>query len=243
VLLIARREPDPDKEAGMTGNRTGGAGRRRALALGAGALAALILGCSCSPDPGFDTLSDYDVVATHYLPDVDFSALSTYAMPDTIIHFRDPEDDTSADLSRVHDQYILDLVRTNLEALGYTEVEYPGTTATDVFVVVWATPSDWLASSTEQWWGMWEWYLPPSWGPDWATHYPYPVEYFYRAGSVFIDMVDRAEVEEPEEPYIQVLWTGSINGIMADTSEGAIDRLTTDVNQAFEQSPYLATGQ
>ena len=81
----------------------------------------------------------------------------------------------------------------------------------------------------------------PSWGPGWGTWYPFPVDYFYRSGSIFIDMIDEAEIEEGEDPYISVLWTGSINGIMVDTSEGAAERLNANINQAFDQSPYLAT--
>lgn len=214
----------------------------RAQVLGAAALTALVLVLSCSPDSGFNTVKDYDVVATHYDPEVDFTTLSTYAMPDTIIHFRDPDDTSSSDLSREHDELVLGLVRANLEAMGYVRETNPGTSPPDVYVVVWVTLAEWLASSSEDWWEMWEWYLPDGWGPGWGTYYPYPVEYFYRAGSIFIDMVQRAEVEEPEEPYIQVYWTGSVNGIMVDTSEGAQQRLTTNINQAFIQSPYLATG-
>ncbi len=214
---------------------------RRGLA-GAGALAAvLVLLFSCSPDSGFNTVRDYDVVATFYDPEVDFTEFGTYAMPDTIVHFRDPADTASSDLSREYDDLVLDLVRTNLEALGYTEASDPIADPPDVYVVVWVTLSEWLANSSEDWQDMWDWYLPPSWGPDWGTYYPYPVEMLYRAGSIFIDMFNKAEVEEPEEPYIRIYWTGSINGIMVDTPGGAEDRLTDNINQAFEQSPYLAT--
>lgn len=227
----------------MTGTRTGRGGLRRPLLMGAGALAALILLFSCSPDAGFNTVSDYDVVATYYDPDADFKSLGTYAMPDTIIHFRDPDDVSSGDLSREHDELILGLVRTNLEALGYEEETDPGSNEADVYVIVWVTLAEWLSSSTENWWDTWDWYLhwPPSWGPGWGTYYPFPIEYFYRAGSIFIDMIDEAEIEEGEEPYVKFIWAGTINGIMVDTSAGAEDRLITNINQAFDQSPYLAT--
>ena len=208
----------------------------------AGALAVLSLLFSCSPDSGFNTVGDYDVVATHYDPRANFKSLSTYAMPDTVIHFRDPDDTSSTDLSREYDGLILGIVRTNLEALGYEEEADPGANPPDVYVIVWVTLSEWLANSSEDWWDLWGWYphWPTSWGPAWGTWYPFPVEYFYRAGSIFIDMIDEAEIEEGEEPYISVIWTGSVNGIMVDTSAGAAERLSANINQAFDQSPYLA---
>ena len=136
----------------------------RGLALtGIGVLGAAVLVFSCSPDSGFNTVSDYDVVATHYCPGTDFSALASYVMPDTIMHMRD-SGDGGDDLPREHDALILGLVRENLAALGYEEEADPGTERPDVYVVVWATTGQWLTSSTEGWWGMWDWY--PHWPPS-----------------------------------------------------------------------------
>ena len=209
----------------------------------AGLLAAIVLLISCNPDAGFNTVGDYDVVATYYDPDADFDSLATYAMPDTIIHFRDPDGTSSEEVSRDYDELILGLVRTNLEAMGYEEETDPGSHEPDVYVVVWVTLTDWLSTSTEDWWDMWGWYphWPVHWGPAWGSWYPFPIQYFYRAGAIFIDMVDEAVIEEGEEPYIKFIWVGTVNGIMVDTSLGATERLTTNINQAFDQSPYLAT--
>ena len=218
-------------------------GFRHPLPAAAGLLAALLLLISCNPDSGFNTVSDYDVVATYYDPDADFAGLTTYTMIDTIIHFRDPNDTSSIDLPRDLDGLVLDLVRTNLEALGYVEKTFPWLEEPDVYIVVWVTMADWLSSSTDEWWDVWGWYphWPVSWGPAWGTWYPFPIEYYYQAGTVFIDMLDEAEFAEGEEPYIKIIWTGTINGIMVDTSAGAEERLTNNINQAFDQSPYLAT--
>jgi hypothetical protein len=212
--------------------------------IGGAVLAALFL-LSCKPDSGFNTVSDYDLVATFYAQDAVFDTLNTYAIPDTVMHFRDPDDTSSDDISREFDGLLLDLVRTNFEALGYEEEADPGSNPPDVFVVVWVTTAEWLQNSSEDWWDMWGWYphWPPAWGPGWVTLYPHPVEYFYRPGSVFIDMIDDVEIEEGEDPYILVLWAASVNGILIDTSEGARQRLTDNINQAFDQSPYLATGE
>jgi hypothetical protein len=165
-------------------------------------------------------------------------------MPDTVMHFRDPDDETSGDVSREYDDLVLGLVRSNLEALGYTEETDPGDNPPDVFVIVWVTTAEWLSNSSEDWWDMWGWYphWPTSWGPAWGTYYPYPVEYYYRAGSIFIDMIYEVEFEEGQDPYVWVIWSGSVNGLLVDTPEGAEQRLTDNINQAFDQSPYLETG-
>jgi hypothetical protein len=230
------------KEACMRMARMWRSGLPRVLLSAVGLIAALLLLLSCDPDAGFNTVSDYDVVATFYDPDADFDSLSTYAMPDTIIHFRDPEDTSDVEITREYDELVLNLVRTNLEDLGYVEEADPGENEPDVFVIVGVTMAGWLSSSTDEWWDRWGWYLhwPPSWGPAWGTWYPYPVEYYYRAGTIFIDMIDEAVLEEGEEPYIKIIWTGTVNGLMVDTSAGAQERLTDNINQAFYQSPYLA---
>jgi hypothetical protein len=217
----------------------------RMLPLLGGAIVLALFLLSCEPDSGFNTVADYDVVATFYEPDAVFDTLSTYAMPDTVMHFRDPDDTSSADVSREHDELILGLVRTNLAWLGWQEETDPGDNPPDVFVIVWVTTTEWLHNSSEDWWDLWDWYphWPDAWGPGWGTFYPHPVEYFYRAGSIFVDMIDEVEIDEGEDPYISVLWTASINGILVDTSEGAQQRLTSNINQAFDQSPYLATGE
>ena len=217
--------------------------RGPALAAVAGLAWALLVLAACSPDSGFNTVSDYDVVATFYDPEARFDSLRTYAMPDTVIHYRDPDVESDEEISREYDGLVLDLVRANLEALGYVEEPNPGSTEPDVYVIVWVTMFDWLSTSPGEWWDIWGWYphWPPSWGPAWGTWYPYPVEYFYRAGTIFVNMVDEGEFEEGQEPFISVIWTGTVNGIMVDTPGGAQARLTDNINQAFDQSPYLAT--
>jgi hypothetical protein len=43
--------------------------------------------------------------------------------------------------------------------------------------------------------------------------------------------------ETPEEAH----WIGTMNGVLNDTSSGRNSRLTSGINQMFEQSPYLKT--
>jgi hypothetical protein len=214
---------------------------KRAAACGTAAVAGLWL-CGCSPEAGFNTMADYDVVATHYRPEKDFGALSTFALPDTIVHCADPASPLEREISREFDGLILSLVRDNLEALGYVEETDPGHSHPDVYVIVTAVTTDWRENSGPDRWDCWEWYpyWPVSWGPKWSLFYPYPADYFYRAGTVFIDMVDEEDIEVEEE-RILLVWTAAVNGLLERISGDAAERLTADVNQVFKQSPYLAT--
>ena len=54
------------------------------------ALAAVLL-ASCTPESGLQTADDYDVVVTLYDKEADFGSVRTYLMPDSIVHFEDPQ--------------------------------------------------------------------------------------------------------------------------------------------------------
>ena len=45
-------------------------------------LGVLFILWSCTPDSGFNTISDYDTVVTHYDPDAKFNEYKTYYLPD-----------------------------------------------------------------------------------------------------------------------------------------------------------------
>jgi len=209
-------------------------------ALAAGALSAL-LPC-CSPDSGFNTVADYDVVATHFNPETDFGAFNAFALPDTVVHLRAPDGESGADLSRDYDSLIVATIRENIEAMGYRYVpeESLDLHMPDVFVLVSASLAEWATGSGD-WWERWGWYphWPGRWGPGWRTYYPYPINYFYRSGTVFIDMFDPQQTD-PEAERIFLCWTASINGLMVDMPEGARSRIVKKIDQAFIQSPYLA---
>ena len=64
----------------MNTNRSSWAGPLRGLKA-VGLIAALVIVPSCTPDSGFNTVSDYDIVATYYAPDTEFDSLETYVMP------------------------------------------------------------------------------------------------------------------------------------------------------------------
>ena len=58
-----------------------------------------------------------------------------------------------------------------------------------------------------------------------------------------IDMVDIKNMQLPssqdENPKIDILWTGAVNGILVGSDASISNRLTKQIDQVFTQSPYL----
>ena len=90
----------------------------------------------------------------------------------------------------------------------------------------------------------WWWYYPYYWAPgywgDWVGwHYPYSVYYGYTAGSLLLEMLD-LEADQETGKKLPVVWDSFIGGLLTSDAELNQQRTIAGVEQAFEQSPYLA---
>jgi len=203
------------------------------------ALAAVLL-ASCTPESGLQTADDYDVVVTLYDKEADFGSVRTYLMPDSIVHFEDPQS-PGQPLSRDYDELILERVEYNLQAIGYRKETDPEEKDPDIIVMVSATSSEWQALSYSWlprwgWWGQW-----PGGDADWNYQSPYYSSgsvYSFSTGTLLIDMGDIRDLEEGEED-MDGIWTAAMNGVLTDESSGAAQRLVDFIDRAFRQSPYL----
>lgn len=58
-----------------------------------------------------------------------------------------------------------------------------------------------------------------------------------------IDMADLKNIQitasEEDSPKVDIIWTGAINGILSGTDSYISERITRQINQVFDQSPYL----
>jgi hypothetical protein len=82
---------------------------------------------SCYPTDNVN-YEDLDLVATVYDKSENFEALSSFALPDTIVHLKDTTNpDNDVDLSRQYDSFILNLIRENMVNYGYEFIENPDT--------------------------------------------------------------------------------------------------------------------
>ena len=189
---------------------------------------------SCTPNSGV-TVAESDVVVTLFDDKFDFTSVTTYRLPDTVMHLtNNGEDDPN--ISRDFDDEIIALVDQNMMDRGFQKV--PDTDESDVVVTIAATSTQfWTAWSG--WWGYWGWY--PGWGGCcWYPGYPSGgVSYSFTTGTLFVDWVDDDAVEDPNSGAVPIPWTGAANGVLDDTKENLAERYSASINQMFDQSPYL----
>jgi hypothetical protein len=191
---------------------------------------------SCYPDSGLNSVGDYDLVITQYDPDQDFSEFVNFVMPDSIIHIVDEDQDD--DISREYDEQILERIADNMSGLGYTEIDTSDAQTADVILLVSVTTTDWKGYSYYPgyggWWGWWGY---PSY--PWYPYYPgYAVPYNFTTGSILIEWID-VDDYDPVDDTLPVRWGAVVNGLLDDTESNIRVRLNRDIDQAFNQSPYL----
>ena len=181
---------------------------------------------SCYPGDSISP-SDTDVVTTFRNASADFSTKKAYALPDTVIHITD--DGPVAGGTPLLDQQILSAIKRNMALAGYVAESNPA--QADVLIVPLATSTKWASG------GCYPWY----WGP-WYPYpgYCYPVVYTYETGTVLLIMVDPDLAGNGSAG--DALWIAGINGLLSSSSNSAA-RIDRDIDQAFEQSPYLADGK
>lgn len=169
------------------------------------------------------TTAESDVVTTFYKEGTDFTTKRTYAMPDTVLYIGG--NDEIVDESGPFDDQILARIRQNLAQFDYEEVSDP--VQADVLVTPAVTTSTWVSGGCMPWWN---WWYP--WG--WCV----PFSFTWQTGSIIIFMADGGKQTEEE-----TLWFAGINGIMESSSVNTSVRINNNIDQAFEQSPYLADGK
>jgi len=200
-------------------------------------LLALALLAGCSPDSGFNSISDYDVVVTNFDPEADFQVYTTFAVADTLLELGRPEgDDTPLP------EWLKDLIRdeiiAQMEKLNYTFEPDPVSNGPDVIIVAGITQTRWTGYVPG-----YPWYPGWGWGP-WYPWYPwYPgggpgYKYQYDTGSIIIDYADFGTYD-PDTDEIEIRWTAGMNGLISSSSSSNQERIIRGIRQAFEQSPYL----
>ena len=222
---------------------------------------------SCYPG-GIDSYEDSDIVVTTRNPGALFEGRRTYAITDQVYDLCDlvpdsgdagvtppPNEqkpcDSSSDISHRYDSVILDAVRNNLNARGFTEETDPATNAADLVVLVGGANTKMYVYGPycESWWYFWAgwpgWnpYFPSGGGGSWHVEcYPYDVlQEVYDVGTILIHMVDAAS-GDPGNRNIPSLWLATVNGLAGDTGANTQSRIRRTIDQAFTQSPYINSG-
>ncbi|MBN1482610.1 DUF4136 domain-containing protein [candidate division KSB1 bacterium] len=197
----------------------------------------------CYKDYGM-SIEDYDLVTAFYDKEVDFSAITSYALPDTVFHIVPEEDED--DVDRSLDSQIVQQINLNMQTLGYEKLtlqDIEDGRLPDVVLLAAVT-----STKNSVWypgypgypgWGFW-----PGWGyypgyPGGGWYYPpYWTGTTFTTGSLLITMIDPEETDIEEEK-VKVVWAGGVNGLLDDKKENVKRRLVYSIAEMFRISPYL----
>ncbi len=203
----------------------------------------IIVCTSCYPSEDIST-SDLDLVVTQENRQLDFSNFNTFSLPDTVVKIVDGEGRN--DLPSAEDALMLNLVRSNLIRLGYTEEVNSNVNSPDLIVLVTAQEDEVFEVARDYpfwfFWGWWQGWF-PGWGfgDDWSGVSPFvPVSSRYNAGTIFIYILDPNTPNISSE-QVPIVWSAVVNGVIRGSQSSIEERITNNINQAFDQSQYLNT--
>lgn len=181
---------------------------------------------SCYPGDPISS-SEADIVTTFRNANANFATKQTFSLPDSVIHIDDNDETTEGD--PILDQQILSAIERNMEQSGFDLLADPD--QADVLVVPMVTSTTFVGGGCYPWyWDSWYYY------PGWC----YPDYYSYETGTLLIIMVDPDHADD--QLTESALWISGINGLVTSQSD-TLARLGRDIDQAFEQSPYLSDGK
>ena len=194
---------------------------------------------SCYPGSAFDD-DDLDIAVSLYDANANFNN-KTFAMPDTVMEIGEG----NLALTGRLDELVINQVRSNMVAMGYTEVVDFDNETPDIVVLLSKTSSTTLSVFTYYpiWWDYWGYY--PVWpiygpiGPGYAPYYPWGARSVqsYSTGTMLVEMLDADNLSMPER--IPAIWAGAINGLYDRYDPSLESRITQNIDQLFDQSPYL----
>jgi hypothetical protein len=200
---------------------------------------------ACSDD---DILVPTATVRTFADSSFDFTTLHTFAMPDTVAHFTGLTG-TPLPVTGQFDQVIINQVRTDLLARGYTEVTASTTVRPDFVVLMGVSATqNYNAFITSNWFGFWGYWTGWAWvpsgvDPSWTISYPwYPLvgNTTFDKATLVVTIVPTTVQVNPliAAKDLQAAWAGVAVSLLG------VDNLTTvnvqsAINIMFQQSPYL----
>lgn len=175
---------------------------------------------SCYYDYGI-TSDNYDLVGTFYNPNYNFNNVTKYYFVDSVFHAG------SQPITRQYDNHIKTTIKNNLNQLGWTQVtDTSGTGVVVVAPVVTTGTVTYVEGDDYCWYDYWG--------------YPYCDSYYtsytFTTGTVAILLSD---LKVREGSKIPIQWNATINGLTGSGTGNVNDRITTTINKAFAQSPYL----
>lgn len=194
--------------------------------------------CACQKEPSTSDLHRDYLVYTAHDTDTDFAAIDTYYVPDSILVIGNS--DKTEYWKDADALEIIGTVVDNMNSAGYTRTDDKNAANVGIQLSYVEKVTYFVGYDYPYWW----WYYPYYWAPgywgDWVGwHYPYSVYYGYTAGSLLLEMLD-LEADQETGKKLPVVWDSFIGGLLTSDAELNQQRTIAGVEQAFEQSPYLA---
>jgi hypothetical protein len=211
----------------------------RLLLLQLAGWAALATGCH----PGEPTaVSELDLVATAHDDTVNFAAIQTFVMPESVVAIVPPESvATALPFNHTYDQLILDGVASHMAALGYTRLPTfdAGSPPNVVLTIRGLAARNTDIYVSYPWYPYWGWYgWPSGYGAGWGVGYPVVTEVEYDVGTIVIDMWDPRRADQTAM-QIPAIWVAALRGLLEGSAADAPRRIDQAITRAFTQSPYL----
>ena len=202
---------------------------------------------ACQKEPDLNDLSSDLIVYTSYAKDCDFGRYTTFAIPDSILLLDDKQKPSYYSADDPRTIAIIGAIVSEMEGRGFVQVE-DNTTANLGVQVSYVKNTNTIvtyANTNPYWWYGYNYYWPYSyWNPyyyGWNPYYSYPITYTYTVGSLITEIVALKDADASTKK-IPVVWTAYMAGILS-SNQLNLNRTLTGIYQAFEQSPYLKTGE
>jgi Domain of unknown function (DUF4136) len=193
--------------------------------------------------PGEPTAaSQFDVVATAHDDTVNYGAILTYIMPDSVVEIVPPESAATAlPFNHDYDPLILEGIATKFAELGYTRLPSfdPGNPPDVVVTVRGVAVENTDIYVSYPWYPYWGWYgWPCCYGGGWGVGYPVVTAVEYDVGTIVVDMWDIRRAD-PAAERIPAIWVAALRGLLEGSAADAPFRIDQAIDRAFSQSPYL----
>ena len=200
--------------------------------------AAVLLLAACHKEPYPQDSDNEYLVYTSPGKDVNFKNYKTFDIADSLLVIGEKDKPVYSQSQSA--LALIQAYRINMEKAGF--IYTPSNPDADLGVqltYVIKTERYVKYYNDPYWWLDYPGYWPSGYWGNWTGfYYPYPVVYTYTSNALLADIVNLTGEQEEGKP-LEVLWTSYIGGPASSSLQLDIQRLTSAVDQAFVQSPYL----
>ncbi len=200
--------------------------------------AAVLLLAACHKEPYPQDSDNEYLVYTSPAKDVNFKNYKTFDIADSLLVIGEKDKPVYSQSQSA--LALIQAYRINMEKAGF--IYTPSNPDADLGVqLTYVIKTERYVKYYDDpyWWLDYPGYWPAGyWGSWTGYYYPRPVVYTYTSNALLADIVNLTGEQEEGKP-LEVLWTSYIGGPASSSLQQDVQRLTSAVDQAFAQSPYL----